>query len=114
MGIFAHLRKLRAFEQRHLAFLLTLEDFDVVHTIGMHQEQGDLLTLKHMLTYDIGSVATLQRRLARLKRLGVVLESRSSEDRRNIHLELSPRTLRTFERYTALLSQSADAGSIPD
>ena len=113
MGIFAHLRKLRAFEQRHLAFLLTLEDFDVVHAIGMHQEGGALLTLKHMLAYDIGSVATLQRRLARLKRLGVVLESRSAHDRRNVHLELSPRTLRTFQRYSALLGAAA-SDSAPD
>ncbi len=54
-----------------------------------------------MLSFDIGSAATLERRLARMKRLGVVVQARSEVDRRNVELKLSPKTWRTFQRYSA-------------
>lgn len=81
----------------------------MVSLIGLHQERGVSLTLKQMLSFDIGSVATLERRLARLKRLGIVLQTRSNVDKRNVELKLSPKINRIFQRYSALIAANQDA-----
>jgi hypothetical protein len=104
--VFEYLHQLRTFERRHLPFIRTLEDMNMLFLIGLHQERGVPLTLKHMLSFDIGSAATLERRLARMKNLGVVVQSRSEQDRRNVELKLSPKTWRVFQRYGAMIASS--------
>jgi hypothetical protein len=89
-----------------MPFLESLEDEGIVREIGLHQVLGAPLTLKRLLMLGVGSVATVQRRLQRLKRRGVVLESRSDDDRRLIELTLSPSCMRTFGKYEALLAES--------
>ena len=106
MHVFEYLHQLRTFERRHLPFMRTLEDMNMLFLIGLHQERGVPLTLKHMLSFDIGSAATLERRLARMKRLGVVTQSRSELDRRNVELKLSPKTWRVFQRYGGMIASS--------
>ncbi len=106
MQIFEYLHLLRTFERRHFPFVRTLEDLDMLNLIGLHQERGVSLTLKQMLSFDIGSVATLERRLARLKKLGIVIQSRSEVDKRNVELKLSPKTNRIFQRYSALIASN--------
>jgi hypothetical protein len=117
MRIFDYLQSLRAFEQLNFPFLQTIEDFDMVTAIGVHQERGETLTLKRLFTFNIGTVATLQRRLARLKRLGVVVHKRSDLDRRNLDLRLSARTTALFERYSKLpifAARAAQTDSSPE
>jgi hypothetical protein len=104
--VFEYLHQLRTFERRHLPFIRTLEDMNMLFLIGLHQERGVPLTLKHMLSFDIGSAATLERRLARMKNLGVVVQSRSEMDRRNVELKLSPKTWRIFQRYGTMIASS--------
>lgn len=108
MQIFEYLHQLRTFERRHFPFVRTLEDLDMLSLIGLHQERGVSLTLKQMLSFDIGSVATLERRLARLKQLGVVVQSRSDIDKRNVELKLSPKINRLFQKYSALVAVTHD------
>ena len=103
MPLFEYLQRLRSFEQSHLPFLQTIEDFDMVRSIGLYQERGESLTLKLLFTFGIGTVATLQRRMARLKRLGIVIHKRSDLDRRNLDLRLSGRTTALFDRYGKLI-----------
>ena len=98
MGIFEHLRQLRQFERRHMPFLHTMEDLDLVLLIGHHQTLGELATMKRIMASEIGAAATLQRRVARLKQLGVVISKPQETDRRNMTLELSVPTLRIFQR----------------
>ncbi len=104
MHVFEYLHQLRTFERRHLPFIHTLEDMNMIFLIGLHQERGVPLTLKHMLSFDIGSAATLERRLARMKKLGVVLQARSELDRRNVELKLSPKIWRIFQRYGSMIA----------
>jgi hypothetical protein len=104
MHVFEYLHQLRTFERRHLPFIRTLEDMNMVFLIGLHQERGIPLTLKHMLSFDIGSAATLERRLARMKRLGIVTQARSELDRRNVELKLSPKSWRLFQRYGTMIA----------
>jgi DNA-binding MarR family transcriptional regulator len=107
MQVFAQLRALAEFPRRNLAFLETLEDHDLVSAIGHYQVLGVPITLKQLLMQGIGSVATVQRRLQRLKRLGVIVQRRSETDRRAVELTLSPACMKAFAKYAPLLSQAA-------
>jgi hypothetical protein len=106
MRIFARMGLLAEFRERQMPFLETLEDEGIVRQIGLHQVLGAPLTLKQLLMLGFGSAATVQRRLQRLKRAGIVLESRSGDDRRLIELTLSPGCMKTFGKYEALLAGS--------
>jgi hypothetical protein len=99
MRVFEFLRRLRLFERQNLTFVETLEDIDILHVVGEHQVRGVPLTLKQMRAFDIGASATVERRLARLKELGVIVQAQSKLDKRNHELKLSSRTLRIFQRY---------------
>jgi DNA-binding MarR family transcriptional regulator len=105
MSTFGRLHDLRAFQRRQLPALHSIEDFDVVVEIGYHEELGRPLTLKRLFLQNIGSVATVQRRLSRLKRLGVVLQTRSPRDRRNLELSVSPEVRRLYRRLDRLLTR---------
>jgi len=101
--VFERLRALRTFEKQHLGFLRTIEDHDLVREIGFHQAEGKPLTLKQLFLLDVGSVATVQRRLRRLKQLGIVHQHRSALDGRAVELTLTPKCLKLFEKYEPLL-----------
>ena len=84
MRLFEKLRALRAFEKQHLDFFSTVEDHHLIGEIGYHQAKGKPLTLKQLFLLDVGSVATVQRRLRRLKELGLVQHRRAANDRRAV------------------------------
>lgn len=88
----------RAFERKNLQFLETLEDRDLLYEIG-HRQLTQPLTLKEALLLGFGSIATVQRRLRRLRELGAIQTRRSTSDGRAVELLLSPRVLRLFEQY---------------
>jgi len=102
--VFERLRALRVFEKQHLGFLRTIEDHNLVREIGYHQAEGRPLTLKQLFLLDVGSVATVQRRLRRLKQLGIVQQRRSAADRRAVELRLTAKAMRIFEKYGSLFS----------
>jgi hypothetical protein len=81
-----------------MPFVKTLEDQDLLRVIGFHQETGDPITLKVLFLQGISSVATIQRRLRRLKRLGVVRESRAKHDKRLVKLTLGAAIVRDYGR----------------
>ena len=85
-----------------MPFVKTLEDLDVLWEIGVHQEAGAPITLKVLYLKGIGSVATIQRRLSRLRRLGVVHQARAEHDKRVAKLTVNPDLLRKFRRLFAL------------
>ncbi|MBV8032511.1 MAG: hypothetical protein JO035_13455 [Betaproteobacteria bacterium] len=103
MTVFARLKALRAFEKKHFPYLRTLEDYDLVREIGYHQENGGRLTMKQLYLLDVASVATVQRRLRRLRQLGVVQQVRSDKDGRALEIQVTPRIVKSFARYLELL-----------
>ena len=109
MRLFQKLRALRAFEKQHLDFFSTVEDHHLIGEIGYHQAKGKPITLKHLFLLDVGSIATVQRRLRRLKNLGLVQHRRAGNDRRTVELTLSPKFLRIFAKYDALMSSKPPA-----
>ena len=85
-----------------MPFVKTLEDMDLLREIGIHQEKGDPIALKSLFLRGIGSVATVQRRLSRLKRLGVVHQSRATHDKRIVHLTLAPALMSKYRKLSGL------------
>jgi hypothetical protein len=84
---------------KRLSQVETILDRRLLVEIGYHQyELKTRLTLKHLYALNIGSVASVQRRLSRLKRLGLVLQARAGRDRRHIHLTLSPKAHAVLRR----------------
>ena len=116
MRVFERMRALRAFENQHLLFLRTGGNHHLIGEIGHHQATGKPLTLKQLFLLDIGSVATVQRHLRRLKDLGFVQHRRAAGDRRAVELMLTPKCIRLFTKYDTLmmvkpLAQEAERGS---
>jgi DNA-binding MarR family transcriptional regulator len=109
MRLFEKLRALRVFEKQHLDFFSTVEDHHLIGEIGYHQAKGKPLTLKQLFLLDVGSVATVQRRLRRLKELGLVQHRRAASDRRAVELTLTPKCVRIFAKYDALMSSKPAA-----
>ena len=102
MSVFGALRVIREFERAELPFLRSIEDLDIVREIGFHHEAGQPLTPKQLYALGIGAVATVQRRLTQLKKLGVIEQVRVERDRRTSLLLLSPGVLQAYARYLAL------------
>jgi hypothetical protein len=98
-------KALRDFEKKYLPFLTTQEDLDLVWEIGFHQASEKRMTPKLLALLQIGAAATVQRRLARLKRLGVVRNRRLPSDRRIVELTLHPEVLRILRQYGQLLGR---------
>jgi DNA-binding MarR family transcriptional regulator len=114
MNPFNHLRVLRAFTQDHADLLGAQEDRNLIGEIGLHQAKGEPLTLKQLFLLDIGSISTVQRRLRRLKALGLVRHKPSAADRRAVELSLSPKAMRVLARYSDLMSAQQDPGAARD
>ena len=110
MRVFERLRALRVFEKQHLGFLRTIEDHNLVTEIGYHQAEGRPLTLKQLFLLDVGSVATVQRRLRRLKQLGIVHQRRADHDGRAVELTLTPKCIKLFEKYETPLRAAKREG----
>ncbi len=107
MNVFNQLRALREFEKENFRVLKTVEDYDLIREIGHRQALGAPPTIKQLLLLDVGSIATVQRRLRRLKTLGVVQHRRSPADRRAVELTLSPPYVSAFAKYEVLLAEVA-------
>lgn len=103
MKIFAYLAQIREFERTHLPFLTSRVDFDIVTTIGLHQERGEPLLLKQLYLEVSGSFATVSRRLASLRKNGAVLALSHGTDARMVTLTLSEATLDIYARYATAL-----------
>jgi hypothetical protein len=105
MKIFSDLRNIIRLERLHLPFIITLEDRDIAAQIGYHDViRGEPLTLKLLYLLDIGSIATVQRRLARLVGKGVILKRRHTDDRRALTLHLTTGAKREYQRYAVAIA----------
>ena len=109
MPEFERMRALRAFENQHLLFLKTRGHHHLIVEIGHQQAVGKPLTLKQLFLLNIGSVATIQRHLRKLKELGLVQHQRAADDRRAVELTLTPKCLRIFAKYDTLMDSKPPA-----
>lgn len=101
--VFGTLLALRALEKALLPFVATREDMDLLCEIGHRQALGRPLTVSEALLPGLGSPATVQRRLQRLRAEGVLEAVHTGEDRRLSYLRLTPTALRAYGDYAAAL-----------
>lgn len=96
----------RQFERKHLSFIGSLEDLDLIWAIGYAQHSGHPVGLKELVLADFGSPKTLQRRLDRLRDRGAVLHRRCSADGRRIEFFLSGETTRLLHAYKSFIVEN--------
>jgi hypothetical protein len=78
----------------------------LIREIGFNHAAGHPLSLKQLFLQGIGSVATVQRRLARLKRLGIVEQTKADHDKRIVRLTLSPAARKLYTRWGRVMQSS--------
>ena len=99
MNLFAGLRRMRDLERKHLPFVRSLVEFDLIIEIGYHEERGKPLTLKHLLTLGVCARTTLRRKLNSLVEQDVVVRTRHENDARAVVLGISRSALQRLDRY---------------
>jgi Fic family protein len=104
VAIFSKLRAMRAFEKKHLHFLRTVEDFELIHAIGYQQEIGEPMTMKQIYLLGVASAATVQRRLRHLREHGAIQLARSKADGRAVELFISRKLQKTCAKYVELMA----------
>ena len=104
MKLFTGLRKIREFERRHLPFLRSVIDFDIVIEIGYAEEQGQPLTLKQLLLLNICSRTTVRRKLATLIEQGIIIRRKHANDHRASLLMIAPSGVKLLSKYGGTLT----------
>ncbi|MBV8032512.1 MAG: winged helix DNA-binding protein [Betaproteobacteria bacterium] len=97
------LRQFRDFERAQLG-LTSYDERDLICEIGHSVARGRPLTMKQAFLLGIGSVATTQRRIRRLARLGLITQRRSPRDRRILELRLTPKLVGALARWDEILA----------
>jgi len=86
----------------------SIVDRDLIALIGTHQGANkDGISCKQLYLAGIAPVATIQRRLRRLIKLGVLHKRQSDRDARVFYVCLSGSAEGSVESYVALLKSSA-------
>ena len=104
MKLFTGLKKIREFERRHLPFLRSIIDLDIVIEIGYAEEQGQPLTLKQLLLLNICSRSTVRRKLATLIEQGIIIRRKHTNDHRSILLIISPSSIKLLGKYAGTIT----------
>lgn len=103
----------REFERKHLRFIHSLEDLDLIWAIGYAQQSGHSVGLKELVHAEFGSPKTLQRRLDRLRDRGVIIHRQSSDDARRIEFFLADETIKCLEAYKTFILDNGMASRDP-
>lgn len=103
----------REFERKHLNFIDSLEDLDLIWAIGHAQETGHPVGLKELVLAEYGAPKTLQRRLERLRVRGTVVHRQSGADARRIEFFLSKETMERLEAYKLFIVQNGMSSRDP-
>ena len=104
---FTRLQEVRAFAREHLDFLRTTQDYDLVNEIGLRSANGAPLTVNQALRLNLGSVATVQRQIRRLRKIGVIAVERSPVDGRVVNIKLTPKALKALTAYAGVLGAAS-------
>lgn len=87
--------------------VLTMQDRDIILALGSAQEQGRHLGLKQLALLNLGSLATLRRRLSRLVKLGCLEKKAHKNDRRATEFVVAKRFWKHFDQVRLVLRSIA-------
>lgn len=104
MEIFFVLRKISTYQRKEFPSIVSIQDFNLVTEIGLHQINSSPLSVKQLLLLRIAPTRTILRRLQRLKTLGIVIHTTCTQDRRSRELTISPSALKKFEKFNQQLA----------
>jgi hypothetical protein len=99
MQLFTGLKKIREFEKRHLPFVRSIVDFDIVIEIGYAEEQTQPMTVKQLFLLNISSRTTVRRKLAALIEQGIVIRRKHASDHRSSLLVISHSATVRLSKY---------------
>jgi DNA-binding MarR family transcriptional regulator len=100
------LQSLRAAQKKLLPAIQTATDLDIVLEIGCAQERRRPLGTNDLLAAGLGAPATVSRRLSRLRKLGVVRQRASLEDRRKRNFALSASLLQSVRKLVRVFRRA--------
>lgn len=111
---FKLLQKLRVFVWNTFPQIRTKLDLDIITAIGASEDEGRFLSMKQLGLLDIGAVATVRRRIARLVKCGYLSKVNVEGDGRVAAFRVNPRLKRQVAGLGAFLnsdlSQSKASG----
>jgi DNA-binding MarR family transcriptional regulator len=96
---FAHLNYARDYERKNFPFIESLVDRDVLLAIVTAQVSEQMISLSDIMKMKLGSVATVERRISRLKEMGIITSSESKADRRTKYLRVNTKVKNLFIKY---------------
>lgn len=102
--LFRKLKKIAFARRQVLPFIQSIEDIDIVFAIGAAHEENNPLGLKQLELLKLAPPSTLQRRLNRLVRDGVLKKTGQSGDGRRIAYQLTTRAARACGRFLQIVS----------
>ena len=98
----------RCCEKRCFPWMQSTEDRDLIAIIGTHQGTNkEGICCKQLYMTGIAPIATVQRRLRRLIKLGILQRRQSGRDARVFYVCLSDAAESSIESFAALLKRSA-------
>jgi DNA-binding MarR family transcriptional regulator len=104
MKLFAGLRMMRYMEAKHLPFVRSLVDFDIVIEIGYHEERGRPLSVKQLLARGIRSRTTVRRKLRSLIDQEIVFRITHAGDGRASLLGITDSARLRLDKYRTAVS----------
>lgn len=102
--LFGKLRQISSARRQVLPFIQSIEDIDIVFAIGAAYDEGAPLGLKQLEMLKLAPPSTLQRRLSRLVRDGVLKKTAQSGDGRRIAYQPTAKTVRACGRFLQIVS----------
>lgn len=102
--LFRKLKKIAFARRQVMPFIQSIEDIDIVFVIGAAHEEGRPLGLKQLELLKLAPPSTLQRRLNRLVRAGVLKKLGQSGDGRRIAYQPTVRTARACKRFLQIVA----------
>ncbi len=102
--LFGKLRKISAARRQLLPFIQSIEDIDIVFIVGAAYDEGRPLGLKQLEMLKLAPPSTLQRRLNRLVREGVLKKTTQNGDGRRIAYLPTARTVRACGRFLQIVA----------
>jgi DNA-binding MarR family transcriptional regulator len=105
MSIYQVIELMRAVEKECLPWMHSSNDLQLIAFIGRHQERNGVgMTCKQVHLSGLEPIATLQRRMGRLIKRGILRKRRCDHDSRVFYISLSAYATESLKSYATLLT----------
>jgi hypothetical protein len=106
MSIYKVIELLRAVEKECLPWMRSSNDLQLIAFIGRCQERNGVgMTCKQVYLSGLEPIATLQRRMGRLIKRGILRKRRCDHDSRVFYISLSPYAIESLNSYATSLTR---------